>query len=122
MFAPEMYDPNPYDPNPYDRDPYGPGDDPRAGDWSEARCRDVSGATTRMFFSEEIPAINAAKALCEPCTLRSACLAGALARREPWGVWGGQLFANGKVLAQKRRRGRPPKHPRPDDVVVSAVP
>mgnify|MGYP003341417293 CR=1 FL=1 len=30
-------------------------------------------------------------------------------RREPWGVWGGELFANGKVLAQKRNRGRPPK-------------
>jgi hypothetical protein len=24
-------------------------------------------------------------------------------------VWGGQLFANGKILAQKRKRGRPPK-------------
>ena len=30
-------------------------------------------------------------------------------RREPWGVWGGELFANGRVLAQKRNRGRPPK-------------
>ena len=33
----------------------------------------------------------------------------------PWGVWGGQLFLNGKILASKRRRGRPPKNPRPED-------
>jgi WhiB family redox-sensing transcriptional regulator len=43
------------------------------------------------------------------------CLAGALARREPWGVWGGQLFRNGRILATKRRRGRPPKVARPED-------
>ncbi len=34
---------------------------------------------------------------------------GALTRREPWGVWGGELFVNGKIVAQKRKRGRPPK-------------
>ena len=44
-----------------------------------------------------------------------AALAGALERREPWGVWGGQLFLNGRLLAVKRRRGRPPKQPRPED-------
>ena len=36
----------------------------------------------------------------------------ALERREPWGVWGGQLFLNGKVLAQKRR-GAGPQEPPP---------
>ena len=30
-------------------------------------------------------------------------------RREPWGVWGGELFVHGKIVAQKRKRGRPPK-------------
>ena len=45
----------------------------------------------------------------------STCLEGAIARREPWGVWGGQMFLNGKILATKRRRGRPPKTPRPED-------
>ena len=48
---------------------------------------------------------------------REACLAAAVARREPWGVWGGELFVNGKVIANKRRRGRPPKHPRPEDTL-----
>ena len=40
-----------------------------------------------------------------------ACLAGALERREPWGVWGGELFIAGVVVARKRPRGRPRKHP-----------
>jgi WhiB family redox-sensing transcriptional regulator len=48
--------------------------------------------------------------------VREDCLAGALARREPWGVWGGELFANGHMVAQKRRRGRPPKN-RPAEVI-----
>ncbi|HEX6577357.1 MAG TPA: WhiB family transcriptional regulator, partial [Jiangellaceae bacterium] len=31
------------------------------------------------------------------------------ARREPWGVWGGELFISGVVVARKRPRGRPRK-------------
>ena len=38
-------------------------------------------------------------------------LAGALERQEPWGVWGGQLLVQGAVVARKRPRGRPRKHP-----------
>ena len=41
--------------------------------------------------------------------LARAALAGALERREPWGVWGGQLFVQGSVVARKRPRGRPRK-------------
>ena len=41
--------------------------------------------------------------------MKDDCLDGALTRREPWGVWGGELFVHGKVVAQKRKRGRPPK-------------
>ena len=40
--------------------------------------------------------------------------AGALDRREPWGVWGGQLLIAGVVVARKRPRGRPRKHPLPE--------
>ncbi|CAM5326708.1 WhiB family transcriptional regulator [Streptomyces tanashiensis] len=32
-------------------------------------------------------------------------------RREPWGVWGGELFVQGVVVARKRPRGRPRKNP-----------
>jgi WhiB family redox-sensing transcriptional regulator len=37
------------------------------------------------------------------------CLAGAIDRHEPWGVWGGQLLVQGAVVARKRPRGRPRK-------------
>ncbi|HVL03258.1 MAG TPA: WhiB family transcriptional regulator [Acidimicrobiales bacterium] len=87
-------------------------------DWTLARCADDeviadAGVTsmTDLFFSDEIPAIRAAKAICATCPLADPCLAGAVERREPWGVWGGQLFKDGKVLAVKRPRGRPPKDP-----------
>jgi WhiB family redox-sensing transcriptional regulator len=77
-------------------------------DWSAAACRRRPGLT-ELFFSELIPEINQAKALCQTCPLLEACLHGAIVRREPTGVWGGQLFLNGRILAQKRTRGRPPK-------------
>ena len=77
--------------------------------WDLASCREHPGAATALWFSDRIPDIAAAKAVCATCPLAAPCLAGALARREPWGVWGGQLLADGKVLAHKRPRGRPPK-------------
>ena len=77
--------------------------------WDDALCNDGTGALLDLFFSEQLDDIAVAKAFCQSCPVREACLAGALARREPWGVWGGELLANGKVLAQKRKRGRPPK-------------
>ena len=40
---------------------------------------------------------------------RAACLADALDRGEPWGVWGGELLLNGAVIRDKRARGRPRK-------------
>lgn len=81
-------------------------------DWARASCA-PAGSTppTELFFSDELPAIRAAKAICATCPLVDPCLAGAVERREPWGVWGGQLFKDGTVLAVKRPRGRPPKDP-----------
>ncbi len=77
--------------------------------WAEARCRDGAASMVGLFFSEEIEDIARAKAICARCPLAGPCLRGALERHEPWGVWGGQLFADGRVLAFKRKRGRPPK-------------
>ena len=62
-----------------------------------------------LWFAESPADVEAAKALCAPCPLRTACLAGALERREPWGVWGGQLVLSGVVVPRKRPRGRPRK-------------
>jgi WhiB family redox-sensing transcriptional regulator len=84
-------------------------------DWEDlAACRSVPGATA-VFFSEELADIVEAKGICAGCPVIAPCLEGAIARAEPCGVWGGQLFSNGQVLTQKRRRGRPPKVARPED-------
>ena len=55
-----------------------------------------------------------AKMICAGCPVRTMCLGLALERREPWGVWGGQLFVAGVVVPRKRPRGRPRK----DDVAA----
>jgi WhiB family transcriptional regulator, redox-sensing transcriptional regulator len=86
--------------------------------WEQALCNDGTGVLLDLFFSEQLDDIAAAKTVCVECEVRVTCLQGALARREPWGVWGGELFFQGKVLAQKRKRGRPPKV-RPNDVPVT---
>lgn len=82
-----------------------------------AACNDGSGAWTDLFFSEDLYHIARAKHLCKTCPVQAECLTGAIERREPWGVWGGELFLNGHVVAQKRRRGRPPKN-RPAEMIV----
>ena len=81
--------------------------------WAQARCNDGAGTMVSLFFSEQLDDIARAKAICGLCPLQQECFEGALARREPWGVWGGHLFLNGKVLAHKRKRGRPPKNAQP---------
>ncbi|GAB2920655.1 hypothetical protein GCM10022245_62830 [Streptomyces mayteni] len=64
-----------------------------------------------VFFAETPEDVEYAKSLCGTCPLREACLAGAKDRREPWGVWGGELFVQGVVVPRKRPRGRPRKNP-----------
>ena len=88
-------------------------------DWSAAACRSATRAgLTALFFSEQISEINAAKAICAGCPLLEPCLRAAVVRREPAGVWGGQLFVNGHILSQKRKRGRPPKATAPEPELV----
>ena len=62
-----------------------------------------------LYFAESPSDVELAKALCRSCPIRVACLAGALERREPWGVWGGELLLAGVVIPRKRPRGRPRK-------------
>lgn len=89
-------------------------------DWDRAQCRDESGTMTLLFFSDEIPDIRRAKTVCLDCELVEPCLAGAIERREPAGVWGGELFANGRILTQKRKRGRPPKNRPAEGIQLTA--
>ncbi|MFM7860597.1 MAG: WhiB family transcriptional regulator [Candidatus Nanopelagicaceae bacterium] len=60
-----------------------------------------------IFFAEDEANIAIAKSLCAQCPVRAKCLAGALSRQEPCGVWGGELFDNGQVIDRKRKAGRP---------------
>jgi WhiB family redox-sensing transcriptional regulator len=62
-----------------------------------------------LWFAEAPADLELAKAFCLACPARLACLAGAVERREPWGVWGGEIFERGVVVARKRPRGRPRK-------------
>jgi WhiB family transcriptional regulator, redox-sensing transcriptional regulator len=62
-----------------------------------------------LWFAESPARLEEAKTWCHQCPVQAACLAGALDRGEPWGVWGGEIFDHGVVIARKRPRGRPRK-------------
>jgi WhiB family transcriptional regulator, redox-sensing transcriptional regulator len=78
---------------------------PAARPGHSLRCTDYP----ELFFAESPDEMEAAKALCGNCPAQAACLAGALERREPWGVWGGEVFLDGAIVPRKRPRGRPRK-------------
>lgn len=63
----------------------------------------------QLWFSDLPADLQLAKAYCQPCPMLRACLAGAVERGEPHGVWGGEIFARGAIIAEKRARGRPPR-------------
>jgi WhiB family transcriptional regulator, redox-sensing transcriptional regulator len=75
-------------------------------------------ASTALFFSEDLGDIATAKRMCARCPVMAECLEEAIVNQEPWGVWGGQLFLNGRMLTVKRGRGRPPRIPRPEDQLL----
>jgi WhiB family redox-sensing transcriptional regulator len=63
-----------------------------------------------LFFSDDATDLAAAQRICGDCPVRIDCLAGALQRREEWGVWGGVIFWDGEAFYRKRGRGRPRKN------------
>jgi WhiB family redox-sensing transcriptional regulator len=64
---------------------------------------------SELWFAESPADIERAKSLCHDCPARLGCLTGAIERREPWGVWGGEVFQQGAIVPFKRPRGRPRK-------------
>ncbi len=78
-------------------------------------------ADPELFFAEEPDSVEAAKRLCASCPVREHCLAQALARAEPWGVWGGELFDDGVIVPRKRPRGRPRNADRARDAAWHAA-
>jgi WhiB family redox-sensing transcriptional regulator len=77
---------------------------PEAGAGLPCRSADAD-----LWFAESPAELERAKQLCADCPVRATCLAGALEREEPWGVWGGEIFERGVVVPRKRPRGRPSK-------------
>ena len=77
---------------------------PRAGLDLPCRSGDAD-----LWFAEAPAELERAKALCGRLPDPAECLAGALRRAEPWGVWGGEIFERGAVIPRKRPRGRPSK-------------
>lgn len=63
-----------------------------------------------LWFSELPAQLEMAKTFCADCPARLGCLAGAIRRQEPWGVWGGEIFQRGQIIARKRSRGRLRQH------------
>jgi WhiB family redox-sensing transcriptional regulator len=106
--------------SPIESSPPGPAERPAGASpfaedwWTAASCRTHPRAA-ELFFSDELADLAAAKHICAACPVIEPCLEGAISRHEPCGVWGGQLFENGRIVLVKRRRGRPPKHPRVED-------
>lgn len=70
-------------------------------------CQEAEDAD--LWFADAPEDLERAKALCAGCPIKAECLAGALRRGEPWGVWGGEIFQRGSVIARKRPKGRPSK-------------
>lgn len=74
-----------------------------------------------LWFSDLPADLERAKLLCGDCPVRRACLAGALERREYCGVWGGEIFDRGAVIARKKPRGRPSKADLARDAELAAA-
>jgi WhiB family redox-sensing transcriptional regulator len=69
--------------------------------WDLGACR---GLDASMFYPEDDEGAEAAKAVCEGCSVRVACLEHALSVREKAGVWGGATERDRRRLIRQRRR------------------
>lgn len=70
---------------------------------SKAACR---GLEPQTFFplEDDDAAAAAAKAVCQGCVVREACLEHALAAREKEGIWGGATERERRRIIRQRRR------------------
>jgi WhiB family redox-sensing transcriptional regulator len=68
-----------------------------------AACR---GVDVEIFYPEtdEDGEAEAAKAVCEVCPVRQACLEHALAHREREGIWGGATERERRRILRQRRK------------------
>jgi WhiB family transcriptional regulator, redox-sensing transcriptional regulator len=66
-----------------------------------AACR---GVDPDIFYPVSEEDAEEAKAICEACSVREACLEYALAHRERDGVWGGATERERRRMLRQRRR------------------
>ena len=56
-----------------------------------------------MFYPEKGTPAAPARMICAACPVRAQCLDDALARGEPWGIWGGMTERERRALRKTRR-------------------
>jgi WhiB family redox-sensing transcriptional regulator len=64
-------------------------------------CR---GIDPEVFYPDEDDSAEQAKAICDACVVRQACLEHALSSREKDGVWGGATERERRRMIRQRRR------------------
>lgn len=57
-----------------------------------------------MFFPDDDDGADAAKSVCDGCSVKEPCLQYALAEREKVGVWGGATERDRRRMIRQRRR------------------
>ncbi|MGC5012576.1 WhiB family transcriptional regulator [Streptosporangium sp. DT93] len=75
--------------------------------WTQAACRAADIDSESFFplsYAAGNPQVQAAKAVCRSCPIRSACLAYALRRGEPEGIWGGLTPRERRDIRDKTRQ------------------
>jgi WhiB family redox-sensing transcriptional regulator len=69
--------------------------------WDLGACKGLDAA---MFYPDDEASAVSAKAVCEMCAVRSACLEHALTIREKAGVWGGATERDRRRIIRQRRK------------------
>ena len=64
-----------------------------------------AGTDGEAWFATDPATVALCQRICADCPLRSACLAGAVARDEQYGIWGGQVFTRRWVSGSVRPNG-----------------
>lgn len=68
-----------------------------------AACRGIDVEVFYPLSEDEVDAAQA-KAICEVCPVRQACLEHALAHREREGIWGGTTERERRRIVRQRRK------------------
>lgn len=59
------------------------------------------GLDQEIFYPQRGESTRPAKAICAGCEVRLDCLEDAIARREPYGVWGGKSTEERRILLRR---------------------